>query len=47
MIFLKKENLNKIKESLNLNLIAVENEYQSKGDRKVFLQKSYLTTESR
>ena len=39
MIFLKKENLNKIKESLNLNLIAVENEYQSKGIGRFFLQK--------
>ena len=39
MIFLKKENLNKIKESLNLNLIAVENEYQSKGIGKFFLQR--------
>ena len=38
MIFLKKENLNKIKESLNLNLIAVENEYQSRIG-KFFLQK--------
>ena len=39
MIFLKKENLDKIKESLNLNLIAVENEFQSKGIGRFFLQK--------
>tara|TARA_B100000579_G_C22710284_1_gene794196 strand:- start:270 stop:899 length:630 start_codon:yes stop_codon:yes gene_type:complete len=39
LIFFKKENLNKIKESPNLNLIAVENKYQSKGIGSLFLQK--------
>ena len=39
MIFLKKDNLKKIKESINLNLIAVENTFQSKGIGSLFLQK--------
>ena len=39
MIFLKKDNLEKIKESINLNLIAVENTFQSKGIGSLFLQK--------
>ncbi len=39
LIFFKKINLKKLRENLNLNLIAVENKYQSKGIGSLFLQK--------
>lgn len=39
LIILKKENLKKVKENLNLNLIAVESKYQSKGIGNLFLRK--------
>ncbi len=39
MIFLKNENIKKINENLNLNLIAVERKHQSKGIGSLFLKK--------
>ena len=39
MIFLKRENIKKINENLNLNLIAVERKHQSKGIGSLFLKK--------
>lgn len=39
MIFLKRENIKKVNENINLNLIAVERRHQSRGIGSLFLKK--------